>query len=72
MIINLLLRPAMFINIKKRPAVTNVEECTSDEVGVGAAIAIGSHAEKGNWADLVKQVIISNNKYILNDLWLKQ
>lgn len=32
------------------PAVTRVDECTSDDTGVGAAIAAGSHAEKGIWA----------------------
>lgn len=32
------------------PAVTRVEECTNAETGVGAAIAAGSQAEKGNWA----------------------
>lgn len=32
------------------PAVTNVDEWTKAEIGVGAAIAIGSHAEKGNCA----------------------
>ena len=29
------------------PAVTSVEECTKADTGVGAAIAAGSHAEKG-------------------------
>lgn len=37
------------ININT-PAVTKVDECTSAEIGVGAAIAIGNHAENGNWA----------------------
>jgi hypothetical protein len=32
------------------PAVTRVDEWTSAEIGVGAAIAAGSQAEKGNWA----------------------
>lgn len=32
------------------PAVTKVDECTKAEIGVGAAIAIGNHAEKGNCA----------------------
>ena len=35
------------------PAVTNVEEWTRAETGVGAAMAAGSHAEKGIWALLV-------------------
>jgi len=32
------------------PAVTSVEEWTSAETGVGAAIAAGSQLIKGNWA----------------------
>lgn len=32
---------------------TNVDEWTNDDTGVGAAIAAGSHAEKGIWALLV-------------------
>jgi len=35
---------------KYTPAVTRVDECTSDETGVGAAIAAGNQAEKGIWA----------------------
>lgn len=35
---------------RKTPAVTSVEEWTSAETGVGAAIARGSQLEKGNWA----------------------
>ena len=35
------------------PAVTNVEEWTKALTGVGAAIAAGSHLEKGIWALLV-------------------
>jgi hypothetical protein len=35
---------------KYTPAVTRVEECTKAETGVGAAIAAGSHAEKGTCA----------------------
>jgi hypothetical protein len=39
----------MYLNfiIKNKPDVTRVEECTRAEIGVGAAIAIGSHGEKG-------------------------
>jgi len=37
-------------NKKKTPAVTKVDEWTSEETGVGAAIAKGSHLEKGNCA----------------------
>jgi len=40
---------------RKSPAVTNVEECTKEEIGVGAAIAIGNHLEKGKIAVLVKK-----------------
>jgi hypothetical protein len=32
------------------PAVTRVEEWTREDTGVGAAIAAGSHLEKGIWA----------------------
>jgi len=34
-------------NRRKTPAVTNVEECTNAETGVGAAIAAGNQEEKG-------------------------
>lgn len=33
--------------IRRTPAVTSVDECTSAEIGVGAAMAAGNHAEKG-------------------------
>jgi hypothetical protein len=33
---------------RKTPAVTSVEECTSADTGVGAAIAAGSQLENGN------------------------
>jgi hypothetical protein len=39
--------------MRYRPAVTRVEECTREEIGVGAAIAAGSHGENGNNALLV-------------------
>lgn len=42
--------------IRNKPAVTKVEECTREEIGVGAAIAAGSQGEKGNKADLVDKV----------------
>ena len=42
----------------KIPAVTNVDECTSADTGVGAAIAAGSQLEYGNWALLVVAAII--------------
>lgn len=32
---------------------TRVDECTKAETGVGAAMAAGSHEEKGTWALLV-------------------
>lgn len=40
------------------PAVTNVEEWTKEETGVGAAIAAGSQAEKGIWALFVEAATI--------------
>jgi hypothetical protein len=49
---------------KKIPAVTKVDECTREETGVGAAIAAGSHDEKGTCALLVIKVItitVDNN-----------
>lgn len=59
--------------IRNTPAVTNVEEWTKAEIGVGADIAIGSHAEKGNCALLVHAAIINiniirnvNDSFILN------
>jgi hypothetical protein len=44
--------PNSSFNKTHKPAVTRVEEWTKAETGVGAAIAAGSQAEKGNWADL--------------------
>lgn len=41
---------------RKTPAVTNVEEWTRDETGVGAAIAAGNHEEKGICALFVIKV----------------
>ena len=45
---------------------TKVEECTRAEMGVGAAIAAGSHLEKGKRADLV----ITPNKNTLTIIGL--
>jgi hypothetical protein len=45
---------------KNTPAVTSVDECTREEIGVGAAIAAGNQFLKGNWALLVKLPKISN------------
>lgn len=55
--------------IMKTPAVTNVDECTSAEIGVGADIAIGNHTENGNWALLVKD---KNTKVITINLFRKK
>ena len=38
------------------PAVTSVDLCTSEEIGVGAHIASGNHVEKGSCEDLVMPV----------------
>lgn len=46
------------------PAVTKVDECTSAEIGVGAAMAIGNHAENGNCA-LFEQAAINNNNIVI-------
>lgn len=48
-------------NIRNTPAVTKVEEWTRAEIGVGAAMAMGSHAENGNWALFEQAAIIKNN-----------
>lgn len=37
-----------------------MEECTSADTGVGAAIASGSHLQKGNWALFVMAAIVSS------------
>lgn len=51
---------------RKTPAVTNVEEWTNAETGVGAAIAAGNHLEKGIWALLViAATIIAAAVYLL-------
>jgi len=47
--------------IKYNPAVTRVEECTNAEIGVGAAIAMGSQGEKGKSALLVIKVMTNIN-----------
>jgi hypothetical protein len=44
---------------KNTPAVTRVEECTKEEIGVGAAIAAGSQLLNGNWALFVNLPRIS-------------
>lgn len=58
--------------IKYTPAVTKVDEWTSAEIGVGAAIAIGNQAENGNWAlfehaakDNMINVRIENSLFML-------
>ena len=43
------------------PPRTRVEECTNALTGVGAAMAAGSHVEKGNWALLVIAAKIIEN-----------
>lgn len=60
-------------NIRNTPAVTKVEECTNAEIGVGAAIAIGSQAENGNCALFEQAANISkinvniiNSEFIVN------
>jgi hypothetical protein len=63
---------------KYTPAVTSVDEWTSADTGVGAAIAAGNHAENGTWALFVhadkirivikRAMVISINPLIeLND-----
>ena len=40
------------------PAITIVELCNKAEIGVGADIAFNNQELNGNWADLVKEIII--------------
>jgi hypothetical protein len=58
--------------IRNKPAVTKVLLWTRDEIGVGAAIADGSHEINGNWAlfvQMAKEIRI--NIDILNDIKMK-
>lgn len=50
----------LYRTIKYTPAVTKVEECTRADTGVGAAMAAGSHAEKGICALLVQAAATSS------------
>lgn len=61
-----------FVNriIKNTPAVTKVDEWTKAEIGVGAAIAAGSQAEKGNWALFVQEARIKRIKIKLLFIWV--
>lgn len=59
--------------LKNTPAVTKVEEWTKAEIGVGAAMAIGSHAENGYCALFEHAavnnkiiVIVINSSFIVN------
>lgn len=60
-------------NNKYTPAVTSVDEWTRAEIGVGADIAAGSQAEKGNWAlfDIAAIIIIISTKFIKFSFILK-
>lgn len=53
-------------NKKNTPAVTKVDECTKEETGVGAAMAKGSHLEKGSCALFVNLAKIKIN--LISDL----
>lgn len=52
--------------IKNTPAVTKVDEWTKAEIGVGAAIAAGNHAENGNWA-LFEHAAVINSKIVISE-----
>jgi hypothetical protein len=54
---------------RKIPAVTKVDEWTSAETGVGAAIAEGSHLENGIWALFVMAAIIISQVTNTSILW---
>lgn len=49
-----------------------MEECTRAEIGVGAAIAAGSHAEKGNWALFEQAAKVKRIKIIKGKFSLKE
>lgn len=53
---------------KYTPAVTRVEEWTRADTGVGAAMAAGSHADRGICALLVILAIMSNHKTMVDSL----
>ena len=55
--------PKQYLNCNKikTPATTNVEECTKEEIGVGALIADNNQALKGNWA-LLTLLPINNRR----------
>lgn len=58
-------------NNKYTPAVTKVDEWTRAEIGVGAAIAIGNHAENGNCALFDRAAIISMiNINVVNSIFI--
>ena len=50
--INLIIKP------KYTPAITIVELCDDAEIGLGADVAFDDQLVNGNWADLVKIIII--------------
>lgn len=57
---------------RNTPAVTNVDEWTNADTGVGAAIAAGSQEEKGIWALFVQADTITNvASVIFNSTLLK-
>lgn len=49
------------------PAVTRVDEWTNAEIGVGAAIAAGNQADKGNCA--LFEIAATINRKIINIGW---
>ena len=62
----LILKVKILINFlnNKTPAVTSVEECTKEEIGVGADMAAGNQDINGNWALFVKIIKINKIKII--------
>lgn len=58
--------------IKNNPDVTRVEEWTKAEIGVGAAMAIGSQGEKGKIALFVMKVITKKTTEIKGRISLKK
>ena len=48
---------SLIIKPKYTPAITIVELCKGELIGVGAFVAFNDHDKKGNWADLEKIII---------------
>ena len=55
---NNIIKLSLIIKPKYTPAITIVELCDDAEIGLGADVAFDDQLVNGNWADLVKIIII--------------